>query len=130
MEGVRRLRDEFEAALQAAVPVSIHSASAPRLPNTSCFSVLGDDGERLADALALEGIIVGTGAACSAGSVSPPKTVLALGAPYAHAVGTLRVSLSPLSAALEVRSLVTALQRHHHQANATATSQEAAKPLR
>ena len=93
-EGVRRRRDAFENALMNVFPnVVIHSRNARRIPNTSAFSFEGVVGEELAQILAVEGIIVGTGSACSSGSGHPSKTILELGVPYDLAGGTLRVSI-------------------------------------
>jgi cysteine desulfurase len=92
---VRGLRDQFEAALLAHFPdVIIHSVNAPRLPNTSCFSLPNVVGEAMATKLASQGIIVGTGSACSSGAMHPPKTLLAMGVDYNIARAALRVSCS------------------------------------
>lgn len=92
---VRELRDQFEAALFGRFPdVLIHSVNAPRLPNTSCFSLPNVVGEELATKLAAQGIIVGTGSACSSGATHPPKTLLAMGVDYNVARAALRVSCS------------------------------------
>ena len=92
---VRRLRDQFEVALLERFPDAvIHSVNAPRLPNTSCFSLPNVVGEELATKLAAQGIIVGTGSACSSGATHPPKTLLAMGVDYDAARAALRVSCS------------------------------------
>lgn len=92
---IAALRDRFEEELLKVCPdVVIHSRGAARLPNTSCFSLPGCNGEDLAQTLAADGIIVGTGSACSSGALRPPKAVLALGVNYELARGTLRVSLA------------------------------------
>lgn len=109
MDVVATLRDEFEQALERAIAVTIHSRRAPRLPNTSCFSIAGADGEGIAHDLAARGVIVGTGSACSAGAMKPPKTVLALGVEHSTASGTLRVSLSRFTTRQELRILLERL---------------------
>ncbi|AMP07637.1 cysteine desulfurase family protein [Collimonas pratensis] len=91
---IASLRDQFEAHIKAALPVSIHSSHASRLPNTSCFSIQGILGDELAQSLAGAGIIVGTGSACSSGATQPPKTLLAMGVNYQTANSSIRVSLS------------------------------------
>jgi cysteine desulfurase len=95
IEGMRCLRDKFEAQLRIRFPtVQIHSAKGTRLPNTSCFSLPGIVGEEVATNLAAQGIIVGTGSACSSGTISPPKTLLAMKVDYGSAQASLRVSIS------------------------------------
>lgn len=112
MSCVAELRDQFEDELLSEVPSAIiHSRCASRLPNTSCFSIPGTVAENLAQALALDGIIVGIGSACSAGSLSPPKAVLALGVDYGVARGTLRVSLSAMTSQQDLRALLGSLKR-------------------
>lgn len=92
---IAALRDRFEQELQEVCPdVVFHSRGAARLPNTSCFSLPGCNGDDLAQSLAADGIIVGTGSACSAGALHPPKAILAFGVNYELARGTLRVSLA------------------------------------
>jgi cysteine desulfurase len=111
MEQVREQRDEFETRLIEAFPMTvIHSKSGLRLPNTCTFSLPGIIGEEIAQSMAAEGIIIGTGSACSAGAIHPPKTVLALGTPYDLAQGTLRISLSMQTESLFSDKLVTALR--------------------
>lgn len=111
MERVARLRDSFEADLIAAIQsVVIHSRGINRLPNTSCFSIPGETGEDLVQELAGHGILVGTGSACSSGSIHPPKTVLAIGTDHWVARGTLRISLSALTTASDLAQLVTLIK--------------------
>ncbi|MCC7643312.1 MULTISPECIES: cysteine desulfurase family protein [unclassified Janthinobacterium] len=106
---VRNRRDYFESRLRGVLPVQFHSSNAVRLPNTSCFSIPGASGEEIADQLAARGVIVGTGSACSSGSLSPPKTLLAMGVDYALAAGTIRVSLSKTTSIEELDLLVALL---------------------
>src|SRR5262249_6193844 len=88
------LRDQFESELKARFPdVRIHGVNAERLPNTSCFSLPGVVAEDLAEYLATEGIIVGTGSACSSGAMRPSKTLLSMQVDYEVARAALRVSL-------------------------------------
>jgi cysteine desulfurase len=106
---IAALRAYFEDQLTLALPVTIHSGTIPRLSNTSCFSIHGAMGEDIAHELASHGIIVGTGAACSSGSVKPPKTILAMGVEYEVAKGTLRVSLSSETTPDEIDKFLTTL---------------------
>lgn len=101
------LRDSFESRLEHELSDAvIHSRSVTRLPNTSCFSLPGMLGDELAGALATSGIIVGTGAACSAGAIQSSKTLRAMGVAHEIAVGGLRVSFSRFSAEQDITDLI------------------------
>jgi cysteine desulfurase len=106
---VSEKRDYFERRLSEVLPVQIHSAGAPRLPNTSCFSIVGMSGDELASELAELGIIVGTGSACSSGSLAPSTTLAAMGVDYDVAMGTLRVSLSQSTLVEELDTLINTI---------------------
>jgi cysteine desulfurase len=94
-ESIADLRDQFENELKSRFPeVQIHSAGVRRLPNTSCFSLPGVVGEELAATLATQGVIVGTGSACSSAAIQPPKTLLAMNVDYEVARAALRVSVN------------------------------------
>ena len=110
-QAIRDLRDTFESRLEHELPEAvIHSRGVTRLPNTSYFSLPGMLGEEMAGALATAGIIVGTGAACSAGAIQSSKTLLAMGVAHEIAVGGLRVSLSRISSLHDVTYLITSLR--------------------
>lgn len=106
---VREKRDYFESRLREVLPVHIHAAGAMRLPNTSCFSIPGALGDEVATSLAARGAVVGTGSACSAGSLTPPKTLLAMGVDYTLAAAALRVSLSEGTSVKELDQLIELL---------------------
>jgi cysteine desulfurase len=110
IEPIRQLRDTFEGRLQSALPETIiHSFHAPRLANTSFFSIPGIDGEELAEELAGSGIIVGTGAACSSGAMDGSKTLRSMGLPHTTVSGGLRVSLSRFSTIGHLEALLSRL---------------------
>jgi cysteine desulfurase len=110
-QAIRDLRDTFESRLEHELPEAvIHSRSVPRLPNTSYFSLPGMLGEELVGALARAGIIVGTGAACSAGAIHSSKTLRSMGIAHELAVGGLRVSLSRSSTLQDVAKLIDQLK--------------------
>jgi cysteine desulfurase len=111
VQATRDLRDIFESQLLVELPEAvIHSKSGPRLPNTSYFSLPGMLGEELAGALASAGIIVGTGAACSAGAIQSSKTLRAMGVAHEIAVGGLRVSLSRSSTLQDLAALIVQIK--------------------
>lgn len=116
-QAVRELRDAFEATLREASPVAvIHSRNAPRLPNTSCFSLPAVIGEDMAASLATLGVIVGTGSACSAGALGPSRVLRSMGVPHDVAIGTVRVSLSRFSKPQDITNLIVSLTKLRHQA--------------
>ena len=112
LPSIRELRDIFESLLLDAIPDAIvHSRKAPRLPNTSYFSLPGTLGEEMVGALATAGVIVGTGAACSAGAIHSSKTLRSMGIAHHIAAGGLRISLSRFSTLQEVTDLILQLKK-------------------
>ncbi|MFQ5939847.1 MAG: cysteine desulfurase family protein [Alphaproteobacteria bacterium] len=64
-----RLRDDLERRVLGLAPgVKIFGAEAPRVANTSCFTMPGVASETQVMALDLAGVAVSAGAACSSGS--------------------------------------------------------------
>ena len=87
-------RAELEAGIKAIAPKAvIFGAEAPRLPNTTLFSVPGMKAETAVIAFDLEGIAVSSGAACSSGKVAPSHVLAAMGVDSELARGAIRVSL-------------------------------------
>jgi cysteine desulfurase len=76
-----------------AADAVIVSASAPRLPNTSCIAVPGVKAETLVIGLDLAGIAVSAGSACSSGKVETSHVLEAMGLSPEIAGGAVRVSL-------------------------------------
>ena len=62
---LRELRDRLEAGLANIGGVTVHGASAPRLPNTSFFTLAGVRAQTAVMAYDLAGIAVSAGSACS-----------------------------------------------------------------
>jgi cysteine desulfurase len=107
------LRDKFETELRMEFPsVVVHSVQAPRLPNTSCFSIPGIVASDIVYALADEQIVIGTGSACSAGAAKPPRTLLKMRVDYDLAASALRVSLGKFNCRADLSSLIAALVKH------------------
>jgi len=93
-ERLAELRDRWEAELRREWPdVWVHGQKAPRVPNTSMFSLPGTDGEALLIRLDLEGVAVSTGSACSSGRLEPSHVLQAMGVPPEVVRGSIRVSL-------------------------------------
>ena len=65
------LRNRLETGLRQAPGAIIFSEDAPRLPNTTLFTVPGLKAETAVIGFDLEGIAVSSGSACSSGKVQP-----------------------------------------------------------
>jgi cysteine desulfurase len=100
-EGIRLLRDRFEASLSGFDAI-VNGSGEPRVPNTSNVSFRGADGEGLVIALDLNGVAVSTGSACSSGRIEPSSVLLAMGLSADEAKSTLRFSLSRFTTAGEI----------------------------
>jgi cysteine desulfurase len=95
---IRDLRDTFETRLLYALPQGGNSLSGRHKASEHELLFLPDmSGEEMAALLAAAGIIVGTGAACSAGAIQFSKTLRAMEVAHEIAAGGLRVSLSRIS---------------------------------
>jgi cysteine desulfurase len=105
---ISELRDAFESRLMHELPEAvIHSKAVPRLSNTSYFSMPGILGDELASQLAIAGIIVGTGAACSAGAIHSSKTLRAMKVSHDLSVGGIRISISRYSTFSELTEAIS-----------------------
>lgn len=88
------LRDQLESDLIALAPETvIHAQEAPRVANTSMFSLPGVNSETLLMALDLEQIAVSNGSACSSGTVKASHVLQAMGLSDEIATSALRISL-------------------------------------
>ena len=74
------LRDRVEAGIKATLPEAvIFGQNAPRLPNTTLFTVPGMKAETAIIAFDLNGIAVSSGSACSSGKVQASHVLAAMG---------------------------------------------------
>ena len=106
---MRGLRDRLEAGLRAATPgLTIFSAEAERLPNTTLFALDGLKAETAIIRFDLEGVAVSSGAACSSGKVQPSHVLKAMGVSPALARSAVRVSLGPTSTEDDIERFLTA----------------------
>ena len=88
------MRDYLEAQLLEISPeVIIHGKDAPRISNTSMFSLPGVDSQTMLMALDLDGIAISNGSACSSGTVKASYVLKAMGASDEVASSALRISL-------------------------------------
>lgn len=91
-EKMRELRDHLEAEILRICPeANIHSAGAPRLPNTSNFAMPNVESATQLIHFDSANIMVSSGAACSSGKVEVSRVLLAMNAPLA--ANALRVSI-------------------------------------
>jgi cysteine desulfurase len=107
---VRALRDRLEHGIAAVAPQAVvHGVSAPRLCNTTFFSIPGLKTETAQIAFDLAGFAVSAGAACSSGKLGPSHVLAAMG--VEAAAGALRVSIGPATTQAEIDAFLTALAR-------------------
>ena len=88
-----RLRNQLEEGLKQTGDALIFSEDAPRLPNTTLFTVPGLRAETAVIGFDLEGIAVSSGSACSSGKVQPSHVLEAMGFGPKLAQGAVRLSL-------------------------------------
>jgi len=105
-------RDRLESAILSACPgAGINAVHGPRLPNTSSFTIPGIDADDLVECLALQGICIATGSACTAGATAPSHVLTAMGLSPGSARSTLRVSLSGVTTDAELEQLLDAMSQ-------------------
>ena len=87
------LRERLERGLKRTPGMIVFSESAPRLPNTTLFTVPRLKAETAVIGFDLAGIAVSSGSACSSGKVQPSHVLDAMGFPKDLAQGAVRLSL-------------------------------------
>jgi cysteine desulfurase len=87
------LRHRLEEGLRETPGVIVFSDSAPRLPNTTLFTVPGLKAETAVIGFDLAGIAVSSGSACSSGKVQPSHVLEAMGFGREIAQGAVRLSM-------------------------------------
>jgi cysteine desulfurase len=102
------LRDQLEVGLRTLGAV-VFGQNAPRLPNTSYFSLPDIDGETLVGKLDQASFAVASGAACSSAQPEPSHVLQAMGVAPAMARGAVRVSLGPNNTAQQVADFLVTL---------------------
>jgi len=92
---VKSLRDRLEEALLKRCPdTQVNGDSKHRLPNTTNISFEYVEGEAILLMLSEKGIAASSGSACTSGSLEPSHVLRAMGVPFTHVHGSLRLSLS------------------------------------
>ncbi|THD51965.1 MAG: cysteine desulfurase [Bradyrhizobium sp.] len=87
------LRTRLESGLRQTPGALLFSSEAPRLPNTTLFTVPGLKAETAVIGFDLAGIAVSSGSACSSGKVQPSHVLEAMGFGPEIARGAVRLSL-------------------------------------
>jgi cysteine desulfurase len=111
MDSVRMaaLRDRAEAGIKAVASQAVFfGADAPRLPNTSLFTVPGLKAETAIIAFDLNGIAVSSGSACSSGKVQPSHVLAAMGVEPELGRGAVRISLGWSTTEADIERLLNA----------------------
>jgi cysteine desulfurase len=90
---LERLRNRLENGLRATPDMIVFADRAPRLPNTTLFTVPGLKAETAVIGFDLAGIAVSSGSACSSGKVQPSHVLEAMGFGGELAQGAVRLSL-------------------------------------
>jgi cysteine desulfurase len=90
---LRDLKHRLEEGLKETPGMIVFSETAPRLPNTTLFTVPGLKAETAVIGFDLAGIAVSSGSACSSGKVQPSHVLDAMGQGRELAQGAVRLSL-------------------------------------
>jgi len=90
---LQNLQNSLESGLRQTPGVIVFSDDAPRLPNTTLFTVPGLKAETAVIGFDLAGIAVSSGSACSSGKVQPSHVLKAMGFGPELAQGAVRLSL-------------------------------------
>jgi cysteine desulfurase len=90
LQGLKQL---LEDGLKQTPGMIVFSEDAPRLPNTTLFTVPGLKAETAVIGFDLAGIAVSSGSACSSGKVQPSHVLDAMGQGRELAQGAVRLSL-------------------------------------
>lgn len=112
-EKLAQLRNRFEVGLETALgsKVAINFKNLPRIPNTTSAQFRDQDANLLLIKLDKEGLCVSAGSACSSGSLSVSKVLLASGLTEKQAGATLRISFSKLNTIEEVDQAVAIFKK-------------------
>ena len=105
------LRGRLEAGLRETPSAVIVAEDAPRLPNTTLFTVPGLRAETAVIGFDLEGVAVSSGSACSSGKVQPSHVLEAMGFGPNLAQGAVRLSLGWSTAETDIDSALQAWRK-------------------
>jgi cysteine desulfurase len=95
------LRDKLEDLLLTHIPkLVINGQRAPRLPNTSSLVFPGIEADALL--LNIPELMLGTGSACTSGTVEPSHVLQAIGLDRSAASATVRLSLGRFTTVMDI----------------------------
>jgi cysteine desulfurase len=115
------LRDRLESGVLMRIPgASINGGTAPRVANTSSVRFGELAAEAILDKLDRAGICASSGAACTAGGSAPSHVLVAMGLSEAHALATIRFSLSRYTTEAEIDHVLDVLASIHKRMTAEA----------
>lgn len=96
-------RDRLERTIVGTMDqLTVNSAGAPRVPNTTNIVFECLEGEAMVIALDLKGLSVSTGAACSSGAIEPSHVLTAMGLSPDRARASIRFSLGKQNTADDI----------------------------
>ena len=101
----------LEDALGGYDGVHIYGQNAPRVGNTTLFSIEGLSSETLLMAFDLDGIALSNGSACSSGKVEPSHVLKAMGASDEAASGALRISTGWNTSEEDIEAILNVWQK-------------------
>jgi cysteine desulfurase len=105
------LRDHLQKELLRIYPdLIVNGSQRRRLPNNLNVSWPGRDGERILMACDEQGLLVATGAACSANKQTGSHVLRAIGASPAVADGSIRFSLGKQTTQDDIRQAITIIK--------------------
>jgi cysteine desulfurase len=105
------LRNRLEEGLRLTPGVIIFAENAPRLPNTTLFTVPGLRAETAVIGFDLAGVAVSSGSACSSGKVQPSHVLEAMGFGPDLAQGAVRLSLGWSTSSADVNRVLEAWRK-------------------
>ncbi|MDX5593814.1 cysteine desulfurase family protein [Pseudovibrio sp. SPO723] len=105
-------QQDFENKLKSNYPdLLIFGENAPRLGNTTCFSVPGVPAETALISFDLSGVSVSSGSACSSGKVGVSHVLTAMGVDEQAARGAIRLSMGWATRPEDLDTALRAWQR-------------------
>ncbi len=106
------LRDRLQAELLRTLPaVHVYGAQAERLPNTLCVRFGPLHSDPVLGKLERAGVMVSSGAACTAAGTAPSHVLLAMGETAEQAQSGIRFSLGRDTTAADIEATVAAVYR-------------------
>lgn len=110
-QALESMRNQMEDELLKIAPdLIIHAKDAPRVANTSMFSLPGAKAETLMMSFDLEGIALSNGSACSSGSVKASYVLEAMGHSANITTSALRVSLGHKTKGADIDALLNSFK--------------------